>query len=133
MREIKFRGKDIDTGEWVYGYFKKNQCGYCYIEDEQGLSVFVKPETVSQLVDICDDGSEVYEGDYINDVDDDFTMRVEWDEEGLQFVAVEVYLTDEGWGADGDEFPLGEIELTSPVGNIWDNEPEDFYKEEEDD
>ena len=50
MREIKFRGKNINTGEWVYGYFKKNAQGDCYIEDEQGLAVVVDPDTVGQYV-----------------------------------------------------------------------------------
>lgn len=130
MREIKFRGKNINTGEWVYGYFKKNRHGDCYIEND-GLTIVVDPETVSQLVDICEDGSEIYEGDYIYDADDEIIMRVEWDEAGLRFVAVDVYPTAEGRMVDGVEFPLGEVDIIPTAGNIWDNEPEDFYKEEE--
>ena len=130
MRTIKFRGKSINTGEWVYGYFKKNRHGDCYIEND-GLTIVVDPETVSQLVDICEDGSEIYEGDYIYDADDEIIMRVEWDEAGLRFVAVDVYPTAEGRMVDGVEFPLGEVDIIPTAGNIWDNEPEDFYKEEE--
>ena len=130
MRDIKFRGKNINTGEWVYGFFKKNAHGDCYIEDEYGLSTAVLPETVGQMVCIIDEGDEVYEGDYINDYNDDFTMRVEWDEEDMRYMATEVYLTDEEWAADGVSFSLGEIAEMTPVGNIWDNEVEDFYKEE---
>ena len=65
MRDIKFRGKSINTGEWVYGYFKKNRHGDCYIEDEDGLATAVLPETVGQMV--CKDakGNEVYEGDIV--------------------------------------------------------------------
>ena len=129
MRDIRFRGKNINTGEWVYGYFKKNRHGDCYIEDEHGLSTVVDPETVGQMVCLLDEGDEVYEGDYINDFDDNFTMRVEWDDEEMRYVATEVYLTDEGWAANGDSYPLGDIVDMLPVGNIWDNEVEDFYKE----
>lgn len=130
MRPIKFRGKNINTGEWVYGFFKKNAHGDCYIEDEQGLAVVVDPDTVGQMVCILDEDDEIYEGDYINDFDDNFTMRVEWDEEGMWYVATEVYLTYEGRAADGDSYPLGEIVEMPAVGNIWDNNVEDFYKEE---
>jgi len=31
MREIEFRGKRKDTGEWVYGYFIKDDNNKCYI------------------------------------------------------------------------------------------------------
>ena len=129
MRDIRFRGKNINTGEWVYGFFKKNRHGDCYIEDD-GLSTVVDPETVGQMVCLLDEGDEVYEGDYINDFDDNFTMRVEWDDEEMRYVATEVYLTDEGWAANGDSYPLGDIVDMLPVGNIWDNEVEDFYKED---
>lgn len=130
MRDIRFRGKNINTGEWVYGYFKKNRHGDCYIEDD-GLAVEVDPDTVGQMVCILDEGDELYEGDFINDFDDNFIMRVEWDEEGMRYVATEIYLTDEGFAADGDSYPLGEIVEMPPVGNIWDNKVEDFYGEEE--
>ena len=83
-----------------------------------------------QMVCLLDEGDEVYEGDYINDFDDNFTMRVEWDDEEMRYVATEVYLTDEGWAANGDSYPLGAVVDMLPVGNIWDNEVNDFYEED---
>lgn len=93
MRDIRFRGKNIDTGEWVYGFFKKSAHGDCYIEDENGLAVVVDPDTVGQMVCLLDEGDEVYEGDYLhcqggwNDPD---LLIVKWDDEEHNFVLISV-------------------------------------------
>lgn len=54
MREIKFRGKRIDIGEWVYGYYVVED-GDAFIATDNGdedshILEFVKviPETVGQ-------------------------------------------------------------------------------------
>ena len=65
MRDIRFRGKNINTGKWVYGYFKKNTYGDCYIEDEHGLSTVVLSDTVGQYVCKDANGNDVYEGDIV--------------------------------------------------------------------
>ena len=92
MRDIKFRGKSINTGEWVYGYFKKNRHGDCYIEDEDGLATAVLPETVGQMVCVIDEGDEVYEGDYIHyqGYDDPDLFLVRWDDEDHTLVLTSV-------------------------------------------
>lgn len=93
MRDIKFRGKNINTGEWVYGFFKKNAHGDCYIEDEQGLAVVVDPDTVGQMVCILDEGDEVYEGDYLHCHgcwDDPDLCVVKWDDEDHDFTLISV-------------------------------------------
>ena len=65
MREILFRGKMVDNGQWVFGYlFVGNQSTYilnkkapCEL-DSQGLNVFspkpVVPETVGQYTGLYD-------------------------------------------------------------------------------
>ena len=75
MKKIKFRGKDIDTNKWVFGYV--GEYGYnmdnlhfmisCWeknIEFPDGTLNFfeVIPETISQFTGEQDDnGNDIYE------------------------------------------------------------------------
>lgn len=69
MREIKFKAKRIDNGEWVYGSLLKTKYNYFIIQlvDEFRKEIEripVIPETVCQLVAIIE-GVGYYESDYI--------------------------------------------------------------------
>ena len=71
-RVIKFRGKRIDNGEWVYGDIElpRNREAaviHCYLDDGNYNRQFeVQKDSVGQFTGcVDDDGTEIYEGDVV--------------------------------------------------------------------
>ena len=100
MREILFRGKRIDNGEWVYGdYWHLPEKNFYCISDKE-FNRKVTSETVGQYTGLIDkNGKKIFEGDilkivhkYQSPFDDDTkeytdvtTDVVFFDDEGLCF------------------------------------------------
>ena len=123
MREILFRGKRIDNGEWVYGsYAQQYGCHEIlleHVESEYGFDRYhVDPETVGQYTGLKDkNGKPIFEGDIIAISNEHMTrfnsliIEVVWDDYVCGFAPFEY-----------DDFRVHINECGCRViGNIYDN------------
>lgn len=148
MREILFKAKRIDNGEWVEGYLfdngldgkeKKYFIGGLIIEKYNGTACDewditgidfceIDPETLCQFTGLCDkNGKRIWENDVVWLVCDgkEHIYQIVWDNSELDFKATK---GEENYGTNYEYLLCcDEIEV---IGNIFDNK--ELLQEESD-
>ena len=65
-REIEFRGKRLDNGEWLYGDLRHHKDDVCIFEQGGNKGEQVKRETVGQFTGLLDNrGVKIFGGDIV--------------------------------------------------------------------
>ena len=121
MREILFRGKRTDNGEWIEGDLLQTRYHSGHIEYQimpqtpVSSAYPVIPETVGQYTGLTDkNGKRIFEGDVVitRTTSSKFTERIEYSAEYVRFVCI----------TNNDiPFPMDSQFKYEIIGNIHDN------------
>lgn len=121
MREILFKAKRIDNGEWVEGYFIDNEIACGTWEGCTGIDSYtIDPETLCQFTGLTDkNGKKIWENDIV-------FVTNENDCSGQISTGIGDIIFIEGmWYIDGRPqeglYDINKIFQIEVIGNIFDN------------
>lgn len=146
MREILFRGKRVDNGEWVYGDLIKDYLSGQYfihpygdsanesdkVGEEGCLRFFsfeVIPETICEYTGLTDkNGNKIFEGDIIKVVTEDTHEERfievgigEFTDDGSGDLFIGAYLKYDGFTVSAGQIKECGSNGVEIIGNIYDN------------
>ena len=136
MREILFRAKRIDNGEWVEGVVFPPANTLISYQHEliDGVNTFmdfcVLPETIGQYTGLTDkNGKKIFEGDVV-----DVEYDIQYVGVGAERIGLFVVVFDDGCfmkqRQSGGLYHFIPSDKCNVIGNIYDN-PELMRKEDE--
>ena len=125
MREILFKAKRIDNGEWVEGYVVHKR-GLYFIYDIVNSescrqnNYEIDQETLCQFTGLCDkNGNKIWENDILMaHLDDDYPEDVTYETVEWNFAG---WVTHETGSTDREYLDEFNLEYFEVVGNIFDN------------
>ena len=126
MREILFRGKRTDNGEWVYGYYACIGKHHYILTGKLNLigtvnfqHYLVIPETVGQYTGLTDkNGVKIFEGDILGGyLDDNYPENLTV----MEVVWCKCWWGTKEIGCDPDPLEWEDGEILEVVGNIYDD------------
>ena len=125
MREIIFKAKRKDNGEWVEGYYLNiAKINHFICTGKIKLDGAVKgiiapemhaidPDTLCQHTGLTENGKKIWENDIVEIASEDGYFLCEWDDDTARY-----NLNGDGLTVDFDNYWSYEVEI---VGNIFDN------------
>ena len=138
MREIRFRGKCVESGKLVYGFY-----GYKDLTDEHFIIIptidtfnnnrpqyftdhLVIPETVGEYTGLKDKNcNEIYEGDIVRASSEGSwgKFEVRWRQEAApQWILYPAWQSDKFWNLHGSLNKNGDYyDNVEVIGNIYEN------------
>ena len=120
-REILFKAKRIDNGEWVEGSIVMDQSRldifkYRIQPIESGVLYAppIDPDTLCQYTGLTDkNGKKIWENDIVELPDEEGYFTCKWEEDAARFV-----MNGDGLTVDFDNYWSYQTEV---IGNIFDN------------